>query len=90
MNGFSMLRGGLAICALLIVSGSAVSTGPMYTIVDLGTLGGATSVALGINNLGQVVGGADLATGFRHAFLWDDGVMTDLGTLGSDRRASAH
>jgi len=57
---------------------SATST---YTIFDLGTLGGATSVALGINDLGQVCGGADMADGKRHAFLWDNGVMTDLGTV---------
>ena len=81
MNGFPIIRGGLAICALLVVSGSAVTSGPLYTITDLGTLGGSTSVALGINSLGQVVGGADLATGFRHAFLWQNGTMTDLGTL---------
>lgn len=81
MNGFPIIRGGLAVCALLILSGSAVTSGPLYNIIDLGTLGGLTSVALGINNLGQVAGGADLANGKRHAFLWQNGTMTDLGTL---------
>ncbi|MDO8632137.1 MAG: hypothetical protein Q7R41_16760 [Phycisphaerales bacterium] len=53
-----------------------------YNIIDLGTLGGATSVALGVNDQGQVVGSADTAQGLRHAYLWENGVMIDLGTLG--------
>lgn len=34
------------------------------------------------NDRGQVVGGSETAEGEYHAFLWQDGVMTDLGTLG--------
>ena len=37
---------------------------------------------LGINDRGQVVGASGTASGSQHAFLWQDGVMTDLGTLG--------
>lgn len=61
-------------------------------IIDLGTLGGNDSSAFAINNHGQIVGGAlndipdpfsfpGLATQAR-AFLWQNGVMRDLGTLG--------
>jgi probable HAF family extracellular repeat protein len=59
---------------------------------DLGTLGGYESLTAGVNNRGQVVGTATNAIpdpfcffGFGtqcHAFLWQNGVMEDLGTLG--------
>jgi probable HAF family extracellular repeat protein len=50
---------------------------------DLGTLGGTNSVAYGINNAGQVVGGADTAgDATEDAFLYSGGKMIDLGNLG--------
>jgi probable HAF family extracellular repeat protein len=50
---------------------------------DLGTLGGPTSTALGVNNAGQVIGTSDLVTGgTTHAFIYDSGHMIDIGTLG--------
>ena len=48
----------------------------------LGTLGGSSSQATGVNNVGEVVGFASLSSGYQHAFLESGGVMTDLGTLG--------
>src|SRR4051794_34524752 len=54
----------------------------MASLVDLGTLGGADSLGLGINDSGQVVGQSDTADGHTHAFLYSQGVMADLGTLG--------
>ena len=51
------------------------------TLVDLGTLGGSFSSATAINDAGHVVGIANLADGTSHPFLWQDGVMTDLGAL---------
>jgi probable HAF family extracellular repeat protein len=54
-----------------------------YGISDLGTLGGSQSWAFGING-GLVVGGADLASGGAHAFLYDingPGHAVDLNDL---------
>jgi probable HAF family extracellular repeat protein len=49
---------------------------------DLGTLpGGAASLAIGINDAGEVVGISLDATFTPHAYLWENGVMTDLNTL---------
>jgi probable HAF family extracellular repeat protein len=48
-------------------------------MLDLGTLGGTASTAAGINDEGEVVGYSTTAAGEYHAFLWRDGVMSDLG-----------
>jgi probable HAF family extracellular repeat protein len=57
---------------------------------DLGTLGGTYGHPNWINDDGEIVGFSDLAgdqTG--HAFLWRHGLMTDLGTLGTDPASEA-
>jgi probable HAF family extracellular repeat protein len=61
-------------------------TGSVTT--DLGTLGGERSVAYALNEQGQVVGAAEIASGSTRAFLWKDGAMQDLGTLGGDFSAA--
>jgi probable HAF family extracellular repeat protein len=69
-----------------LLAALAIAQTPRYTITDLGTLGGTYSYAYGMNNLGQVAGGAATPsqTGglFQTAFLWSGGHMTNLGTLG--------
>jgi probable HAF family extracellular repeat protein len=56
-------------------------------MLDLGTLvpGGSigVSIAYGINDSGVIVGGSAFRpdTGIQHAFMWQNGHMTDLGTI---------
>jgi probable HAF family extracellular repeat protein len=63
-------------------------------VINLGTFGGTNSLANDVNSLGQVVGFAQntdpdpwaslffLPPTSYHGFLWQNGVLTDLGTLG--------
>lgn len=57
-----------------------------YSVRNLGTLGGILgSSAHSINDQGRIAGVANLAGDTEeHATLWQDGVVTDLGTLGGD------
>lgn len=71
--------------AVLWPNGAAAAT-------DLGTLGGDSSEASSINASGQIAGAAGVKPGegsllldaSAHAFLWANGTMQDLGTLGGD------
>jgi len=63
----------------------ALAAGPpatIYSITDLGTLGGERSAAMGINNRGTVVGFSQTTDGKTRAFLYTGGSLVDLGTMG--------
>jgi probable HAF family extracellular repeat protein len=84
-----------AVVSLALLGSSARAGDPSFTYVDLGTLGGPASVAMGLNDSQQVVGWSHV-TGCtvdgqpcRRAFLWENGVMTDLGLLSGDEGSIA-
>jgi probable HAF family extracellular repeat protein len=43
---------------------------------------GISGYGVGINNAGQVAGGYNTSGGLLHAFVWSNGTLVDLGTLG--------
>lgn len=68
--------------------GGPIATAHAYVdrdgvITDLGTLGGSGSVAYAINDVGQITGTSYTDTFANLPFIWENGVMTPLGTLGS-------
>jgi probable HAF family extracellular repeat protein len=72
---------------MLALAGMPIWADPptRYKVTDLGTLGGTYSFAFGINDAGQVAGGAATPdqTDFlaQTAFVWRRGQMTKLGAL---------
>jgi probable HAF family extracellular repeat protein len=53
----------------------------------LGSLGGTESVALDINEVGEIVGSASLSSydnSIKHAYLYKDSIMMDLNPLVND------
>ncbi|HEX8479632.1 MAG TPA: DUF3466 family protein [Telluria sp.] len=53
------------------------------TLLDLGTLADrGVNSAVAINNAGQVAGYSEAADGRMHAFFYEHGVMSDLGSFG--------
>jgi probable HAF family extracellular repeat protein len=65
-----------------LLAALAIAQTPRYTVTDLGTLGGTSGSANGINYEGRVAGAASLPNGNSRAFLSGPGAIYDLGTLG--------
>jgi len=57
---------------------------------DLGSLGGDSGTAFSINDADDVVGIDTTADNLERAFLWRHGVMTNLGTIGTDPGSEAY
>jgi len=78
------------IAVLFLTAAICSPAATLYTVTDLGVLGGRYSggtiayIALsgGINASGQVVGSSGIGSAAEHAFLYSAGTMQDLGTLG--------
>ena len=80
----------LLLTSLLPLAMAAITSAQTtYTVTDIGTFGGALTSATGINSSGDVVGFSGTPTG-DHAFLWHNGTMTDLGTLGGSCCSTAY
>jgi probable HAF family extracellular repeat protein len=84
-----MRRGLFATLCAAVAIGSCTAPGRAqtgYTVVDLGTLGGAWSEATAINKKGQVVGTSATAGGSQHGFIWSvtSGMEDLMATLGLD------
>ncbi|NOG53988.1 MAG: hypothetical protein HND57_06610 [Planctomycetes bacterium] len=81
-----MSRRSLICCAVISGVIAAQSHGQVrYSATDLGTLQGGTANSWGwdLNECGQVIGYGDAPNNRSlHAFLWSEGEMTDLKTLG--------
>jgi probable HAF family extracellular repeat protein len=61
-----------------------------YEVAQLDSLGGGSSAGFSINNRGWVAGRSNLPDNqIRHATLWRDGVLTDLGTLGDPEKRNS-
>jgi probable HAF family extracellular repeat protein len=58
-------------------------------LTDLGSLGGTSTTALGMNDAGQIVGLSTTTSGRRHAFLYSDGTMTDVSASGDATQADS-
>lgn len=78
------LRSCFILASVLVVAPGLSRATNLFTVTDLGTLGGSSSHAASVNASGQVVGDSLNATGKDRAFAYWHGTMIDLGTLGGD------
>ncbi len=86
----SQLVVGAALLSLSLTHVTQSSAAPVYSIVDLGALGGQYSAALGLNEKGAAVGQASLANGNTNAFVSAGGQTLPVGpsnVMTSDARA---
>lgn len=88
MKALNLFRLFWVIPLVSLYSAARAQEYPAYEIVDLGTLGGISSHAHGINARGEITGVSAVASGENHAFLWSElNGMVDLGTLGGANSA---
>lgn len=77
-------------CILPLVCAPLPAQAYNWSLTHIGNLGGdARTWASSINNQGQVAGSSSTDDGARHAFLYSNGQMRDLGTLGGRNSVAA-
>jgi probable HAF family extracellular repeat protein len=68
--------------ALTALTGQQIDAQSPGTLIDLGTLGGTWTIPIGINDLGDVVGGATLPGNLvERPFRWSNGTIQPLDVL---------
>lgn len=81
---FHKARSLAPLAAALLLANTAANAAPLYTLTDLGGfIGGynGSSIATAISDNGKVAGYAYVTQSVQHPFLWENGVMTDLGDV---------
>lgn len=82
MNSILLRLSRLFSLALIAVFSAFAEATPVYTITDLGTLGGTATTPYAINIYGQITGQSTMAGNTTyHAFLYSEGIMIDIGTM---------
>lgn len=82
-------RCSMALLGITMITATAQATS--YSITEIGTLGyvptvdGVYTDLRALNNNGEIVGRSLTAEGQEHAFLYSNGIMKDLGTLGGNK-----
>lgn len=79
----------IAALAFAVLSPEALAYS--WTISRIPSLGGRyeNPYVFDLNNAGQIVGEASIAGGGSHAFIYERGVIRDLGVVGSGRSSTA-
>ncbi len=76
------LIAGLIVCAACGLAARARGSNIMYTVTDLGTLGGPESIPNAISQNGIIVGNAMVSVSSNHPFIYrGNGPMQDIGLL---------
>ena len=73
------LAAAAALSLLPLLAGAPAQAEVRFTVTNLGTLGGNSSIAYAINASGQVAGSASLADGTVRATRWTNGLALNLG-----------
>jgi probable HAF family extracellular repeat protein len=74
-------RHGLQACEVAPTPTTTTLPRTGYTVTDLGTLGGDTATAHGLDDSGRVVGESTTVEGYSIAFLYSEGRMQSLGAF---------